>query len=467
MMKRLAVLGDKLVTGQSTEDLLAKANEPAREALSLHPYYRGKVQMMPKCSVRSLEDFSIWYTPGVAAPCRAIDHESELVYDHTNKGNTIAIVSDGTRVLGLGDIGPEAGMPVMEGKALLFKYFGGVDAVPLCLRTKDADEIVHTVELIEPSFGGINLEDIAQPKCFRILDRLRDELAIPVWHDDQQGTATVLLAGLINALELAGKNLDEVRIAMVGAGAANVAAFRLLTAAGVDAGAIVACDSRGVLHSKRSDIEAVQAEYPDKWRICEQSNAEGVTGGIAESMRGADAVVAFSAPQPGIIEPRWIEQMAARPIVFACANPAPEIWPWQARAAGAFIVATGRGDFPNQLNNSLCFPGMFRGVLDVRAHTITDEMAIAAAWTLADFAQARGISEENILPRMDEWDAHPRIAAAVGIKAQAQGIARLTRSATVLYEEARLAIENARDATAVLMREQIIPDPPVKISSAS
>jgi malate dehydrogenase (oxaloacetate-decarboxylating) len=455
------------MTDQKTNSLLAKANEPAQEAMRLHPYYRGKVQMMPKCSVSGLEDFATWYTPGVAAPCRAIEHEPELVYEHTNKGNTIAIVSDGSRVLGLGDIGPEAGLPVMEGKALLFKYLGGVDAVPLCLRSKDADEIVRTVKLIEPGFGGINLEDIAQPKCFRILDRLRDELAIPVWHDDQQGTATVLLAGLINALKLAGKDMDSVRIAMVGTGAANVAAFRLLTAAGVDPGAIVACDSCGVLHRNRSDLESVQAEYVDKWRICEQSNAEGVTGGIAEAMRGADVVVAFSAPQPGIIEPQWIETMAARPIVFACANPAPEIWPWQARDAGAFIVATGRGDFPNQLNNSLCFPGMFRGVLDVRAGRISDEMALAAAWTLAEFAQARGIDEENILPRMDEWDVYPRVAAAVGCTAQAQGIARLERSEAVLYEEARLAIGNARDATTVLMREQIIPDPPAKNSQST
>jgi malate dehydrogenase (oxaloacetate-decarboxylating) len=452
------------VTDRSTRDLLEKASAPAAEALRLHPYYRGKVQMMPKCSVRGLEDFSTWYTPGVAAPCRAIEQQPDLVYEHTNKGNTIAIVSDGTRVLGLGDIGPEAGLPVMEGKALLFKYLGGVDAVPLCLRTRDADDIVRTVKLIEPGFGGINLEDIAQPKCFGILEKLRKELTIPVWHDDQQGTATVLLAGLINALKLVGKDLGEVRIAMVGAGAANVAAFRLLTAAGVDPKAIVVCDSRGILHAKRGDVESVQEKYVDKWRICEQSNAEGITGGIAEAMRGADVVVAFSAPQPGIIEPQWIETMAERPIVFACANPMPEIWPWQARESGACIVATGRGDFPNQLNNSLCFPGMFRGVLDVRARSISDEMAMAAAWTLAEFAQARGIDEENILPRMDEWDVHPRIAAAVGREAQAQGIARLERSQAVLYEEAQLAMRNARDATAVLMREQIIPDPPAKES---
>ena len=227
------------MSDSNARDAIAKAQAPAEEALRLHPFYRGKVQMMPKCRVRGLEDFALWYTPGVAAPCRAIAKDPENVYQHTNKGNTIAIVSDGTRVLGLGDIGPEAGLPVMEGKALLFKYLGGVDAVPLCLRTRDPDELVRTVELLEPTFGGINLEDIAQPKCFGILDRLRETLAIPVWHDDQQGTATVLLAGLSNALEIVGKDIARVRITMVGAGAANVAGYRLLTAAGVDPGAIV------------------------------------------------------------------------------------------------------------------------------------------------------------------------------------------------------------------------------------
>jgi malate dehydrogenase (oxaloacetate-decarboxylating) len=467
IMHAYAESREQPMTEPSTKDRLARATAPAEEAMRLHPFYRGKVQMMPKCSVRGLEDFATWYTPGVAAPCRAIAEDPALVYEHTNKGNSIAIVSDGTRVLGLGDIGPEAGLPVMEGKALLFKYLGGVDAVPLCLRTTDPDELVHTVKLIEPAFGGINLEDIAQPKCFRILDALRAELAIPVWHDDQQGTATVLLAALVNALRVVDKDIAAVRIAMIGVGAANVAAFHLLTAAGVDPGGIVACDSNGVLHAKRGDLEAVQEDYADKWRICRQSNADNVTGGVAQAMRGADVVVAFSAPQPGIIEPQWIKNMAARPIVFACANPEPEIWPWEAREAGAAVVATGRSDFPNQLNNSLCFPGMFRGVLDVRARSISDEMAMAAAEALADFAQARGVDADNILPRMDEWDAHPRVAAAVGIKAQAQALAGLRRSEAVLFEEARLAIRNARDATTVLMREQIIPDPPAKGSPDS
>ena len=256
----------------SKEELLAKANMPAEEALRLHTFYNGKVQIVPKCRVQNLKDFSIWYTPGVAAPCQAISKDPELVYQHTNKANTIAIISDGTRVLGLGDIGPKAGLPVMEGKALLFKYLGGVDAIPICLDTKDPDEIVRVAKVLEPSFGGINLEDIAQPKCFRILDQLRERASIPVWHDDQQGSATVLLAGLINALKILGKEMSAVRIAMIGMGAANVATYRLLKACGADLDRIVACDSKGILHKNRKDIEGRQAEFGDKWMVCQETN---------------------------------------------------------------------------------------------------------------------------------------------------------------------------------------------------
>jgi malate dehydrogenase (oxaloacetate-decarboxylating) len=426
--------------------------------MRLHALCRGKMQTLPKCPVRGFEDFAIWYSPGVAAPARAIAADPDLAWVHTNRANTIAIVTDGTRVLGLGDIGPTAALPVMEGKALLFKYLGGVDAVPVCLATRDPDELIRTVALLEPAFGAINLEDIAQPKCFRILDELRARMSIPVWHDDQQGTATALLAGLLNAAKIVGKDPRRMRIAMVGMGAANVACYRLLTANGVDPGGIVACDSRGTLHGDRHDIERRQDEYRDKWRVCLESNADRIVGGVREALRGADACVAFSRSGPGVVEPDWVRAMARDAVVFACANPVPEIWPWEAAAAGARIVATGRSDFPNQLNNSLVFPGLFRGALDVRARTITDEMASAVAHALAEFAEQRGLREDDVLPRMDEWDVHPRLAVVAATAAQAQGVARVARSAAEIEAEARRVMAAAREATAVLTRAGLIPD---------
>ena len=439
---------------------VTKAEQPLTEALRLHPFYRGKVQIMPKCPIRSDADFAVWYTPGVAAPCRAIHDTPELVYEHTNKANTIAIVSDGSRVLGLGDIGPEAGLPVMEGKALLFKYLGGVDAIPLCLRTKDPEEIIRAVELIEPSFGGINLEDIAQPRCFVVLDRLRSGLRIPVWHDDQQGSATVVLAGLTNALKVVGKDIRSTRIAMIGTGAANVAVFRLLMATGLDPAAIIACDSRGILHKRRADIEQRQEEFADKWRICSATNPDGIAGGPKEALRGADVCIAFSRPGPDLIAPAWIEAMAEDAIVFACANPVPEIWPWKAQAAGARIVATGRSDFANQVNNSLCFPGIFRGVLDVRARAITDEMAIAAAKALADLAEEQGMKEDHILPGMGEIEVAARVAAAVGVKAQDQGLAGKRLSVEELHGKATQTIRTVRQANQLLLEQGVIPPAP-------
>ncbi len=444
------------------EELLAKAEKPAADAMRLHPFYRGKVQVVSKCTVRDFQDFAIWYTPGVAAPCRDIEAHPEKVWEHTNRGNTIAIVSDGTRVLGLGDIGPEAGLPVMEGKALLFKYLGGVDAVPIVLGTKDPDVLIETVKVLEPSFGGINLEDISQPKCFRILDTLRAEMAIPVWHDDQQGTATVLLAGLINALKIVGKEMSGIKLAMIGVGAANVATYRLLKASGVDVGGIVACDSKGTLHPGRGDIEERQDESVDKWRICQETNAEGIVGGAAEAMRGADVMIALSRPGPGTVKPEWVAGMAKDAIVFPCANPIPEIWPWEAKEAGARIVGTGRSDFPNQINNSLGFPGIFRGVLDVRARTITDEMAIAAAEELATCADERGIHEEYLIPTMDDWDVFPREAVATAMKAQEQGLALLEKTPGELYAQAETTIRQARETVQVLMRERLIPNPPAE-----
>jgi malate dehydrogenase (oxaloacetate-decarboxylating) len=437
---------------------LARAAQPAADAMRLHALCRGKMQTLPKCPVRGFEDFAVWYSPGVAAPARAIAADPDAAWIYTNRANTIAIVTDGTRVLGLGDIGPTAALPVMEGKALLFKYLGGVDAVPVCLATRNADELIRTVALLEPAFGAINLEDIAQPKCFRVLDELRARLSIPVWHDDQQGTATAVLAGLLNAAKVVGKDPRRMRIAMVGMGAANVACYRLLAANGVDARGIVACDSRGTLHRGRDDIERHQEDYRDKWRVCLESNADGVVGGVREALRGADACVAFSRSGPGIVEPGWVRAMARDAIVFACANPVPEIWPWEATDAGARIVATGRGDFPNQLNNSLVFPGLFRGALDVRARTITDEMASAVARALAEFAEQRGLRDDDILPRMDEWEVHPRLAVVAAMAAQAQGLARVARAAEDLEREARRVMDAAREATAVLMRTGLIPD---------
>lgn len=418
----------------------------AEEAIRLHARYRGKVQVLPKCPVRGMADLAVWYTPGVAAPCRTIAVDPDAVWELTNRANTIAVVSDGSRVLGLGDIGPVAGLPVMEGKALLFKYLGGVDAVPLCLATRSAEELIRAVEVLQPSFGGVNLEDIAQPKCFTTLDRLRSSLEIPVWHDDQQGSATVLLAGLLNALRLIGKDLASVRLALVGFGAANVSVYRILKASGVDPGAIVACDSRGTLHPARHDIEEQAETFVDKWRACRESNADGVVGGVAEALRGADVCIAFSRPGPGTIAADWVAAMNPDAVVFACANPVPEIWPDDARAAGARIVATGRCDLPNQVNNSLGFPGIFRGVLDVRASRITDGMALAAAHELARFAVDRHLDESHLLPTMEEWEVFPLVAAATGMAAQDEGVAQLKAGADALHEQARRIIIEARQA---------------------
>lgn len=447
-------------TADDVQALLARAQKPSADALVLHPFYKGKIQVVPKCAVRDFNDFAIWYTPGVAAPCKAIHANPDLVYEHTNKGNLIAVVSDGTRVLGLGDIGPKAALPVMEGKALLFKYLGGVDTVPICLGTKDPDEIIQAVLWLQPSFGGINLEDLSQPKCFRILDTLRERAEIPVWHDDQQGTATVTLAGVINALRIVGKAMDQVRIVFQGFGASNVACARLLFAAGARPENCIAVDSRGILHPDRPDLQARKMEFAEKWRMANITNKEGRTGDIAEALKGADICIALSTPGPGTLRPEWVKQMADDAIVFAMANPVPEMWPWEAKAAGVRIFATGRSDFPNQVNNSLGFPGIFRGALDVRARTISDEMCIAAAQALADMALERGLDEEHILPTMDDWEVFPREAVAVGMKAQEQKLARLHISADDLYRQATDIIAQARELTQWMMRQGFIPSPP-------
>ena len=413
--------------------------------------------MQAKVPVGGLDNLAVWYSPGVAEPCRAIVADPDAVFSYTNRGNTVAIVSDGSRVLGLGDIGPEAGLPVMEGKALLFKLLGGVDAVPLCIGVHEPSEIVHAVEMIEPSFGGINLEDIAQPKCFTILDQARRRLSIPVWHDDQQASATVALAALLAALEVVGKPLDRIRLVLFGMGAANVATYRLLTAYGLDPKAITACDTGGVLHAGRADIERQQTLFPDKWRVCSESNGDLRRGDADAAFDGADVCIAFSHSGPGVIRPESIRKMASDAIVFACANPIPEITPELARGAGARIVATGRSDFPNQVNNSLVFPGIFRGVLDVRARTISDSMAIAAARELLAAAQDRGLAADRLLPTMDDWTVAARLAAATGSAAVAEGLARNPMSRSELERHALDVIGKARASIERLVDAGLIP----------
>lgn len=445
---------------KTTEELLAKARKPAEDAMKLHPFYRGKIQTVPKCVVRDLNDLAIWYTPGVAEPCKAIKEDKEKVYEFTNKWNTVAVVSDGSRVLGLGDIGAEASLPLIEGKALLFKYLGGVDAVPICLDTKNPDEIIQAVKWLQPSFGGINLEDISNPKCFYILDTLRKEMNIPVWHDDQQGTAAVVLAGLVNALKIVGKKKKEVSLVIIGVGAANIAIARILYTDGFKPENTIFVDSKATLHTGRADLEQKQAENPYKWDLCQKTNPEKRTGGIREALKGADVCISLSQSGPNIIKPEWVRAMAKEAIVFACANPIPEIWPWEAKEAGARIVATGRSDFPNQVNNSIGFPGIFRGTLDVRAKTITDEMGIAAAYELAKCAEEKGINEDYIIPTMEEMEVFIREAVVVGMKAIEQGVAREKLSREELTERAEKMIKGAREATTLLMKAGLIPPVP-------
>ena len=391
----------------------------------------------------------------------AIHREAELVDQLTSKGNTVAVVSDGSRVLGLGNIGAKSGFPVMEGKALLYKYLGGVDSVAIMLNDQDPDSIIRTVLNLQSSFGGINLEDLAQPKCFRILDTLRREAEIPVWHDDQQGTATVTLAGLINALDITGRRIEDVRIAFIGAGAANVACARLIFARGADPRKCTVNDSRGILTTDREDLVRNRNEYPEKWQLAEITNADGRRGDIAAAMEGADVVISLSTPGPGTILPEWIRRMAPNPIVFPEANPVPEIWPWEAQEAGAAVVATGRSDFPNQVNNSLCFPGIFRGALDVGASGISDPMCFAAAEAIAARARRhKDYGPQRIMPTMEEWELFGDIAADVGVQAQHEGIARYTLSAEQLRQGALQRIRRSQEITRMMMEQGFIPPPP-------
>ena len=437
-----------------------KTDALGRRAVELSRYYHGKVETVPKVPVRSLRDFALWYTPGVAEVSRAIQADPALAFDLTGRWNTIAIITDGSRVLGLGDIGPEAALPVMEGKALLFKWLGGVDAVPLPIVTKSAEAFVATVESLAPAFGGINLEDIASPKCFGILESLQARLPIPVWHDDQLGTAAATIAGLLNALELTGRTVRGVRTVLLGAGAANLATARLLLALGHDPHRLTLVDQRGILHAERNDVDELMLRNPWKYRLALRTNGGGRTGDLASALAGADVLLAASTPDPNTVRPEHVRAMARSPIVFALANPVPEIWPEVATAAGAAIVATGRSDFPNQVNNSLIFPAVFRGVLDSRARAIPDEIVLAAAQELARRAQDHGLSASHLLPTMEELDVFPHVAAAVGDAAVTLGIAGRRRSHAEFLERARAVMGRSARLVRALARARLTPPLP-------
>ena len=383
--------------------------------LEKHTEWKGKIEVKCRAAVDSSEALSIAYTPGVAAPCLEIQKDPDKSYDLTRRWNTVAVVTDGTAVLGLGDIGPEAGMPVMEGKCVLFKAFGDVDAIPLCIRSKDVDEIVNTVRLLAGSFGGINLEDISAPRCFEIEKKLKECCDIPIFHDDQHGTAVITLAGLINALKVVGKKIEDIKIVTSGAGAAGIAIIKLLMAMGLKN--VIMTDRKGAIYEGRDGLNPVKEE------MAKITNSGHEAGSLADVIRGADVFIGVSAP--GTLTQDMVRSMARDPIVFACANPTPEIFPDEAKAAGAAVVSTGRSDFPNQVNNVLCFPGIFRGALDVRASDINDEMKIASAKALAALVSDEELSADNILPKAFDPRVRDAVAEAAAKAAVASGVARI------------------------------------------
>jgi len=434
--------------------------ESSRKALVYSKFYGGKVGVAPNVPVRSLDDFAIWYTPGVAAVSRAIEADPDLSFDYTGRWNTVAVVTDGSRVLGLGNIGPEGALPVMEGKALIYNYLGGVNAIPLPARVGSEEELIAFVKALEPSLGGVNLEDIESPKCFEVLDRLRAEMKIPVWHDDQQGTAGVTLAALYNALEVTDRKLKGSRIVLFGAGAANVAAERLLVEAGADPRDLVVLDSKGILYPEREDVDQLMLRNKWKYEIAIHTNGDRITGGLEEALEGADVLVAAAGQGPDMIKRDQVARMNKRAITFFLANPVPEMLPDSAHKAGAEVVATGRSDYPNQVNNSLLFPAIFRGALDARAKTITDPMVIDAAAELAAFAREKGISKNYIIPTMVQWEVYPRVAAAVGQAAVREGQARRRLSRKESLRVATEMIERSRKIMNCLRNNGIIRDPP-------
>ena len=388
----------------------------AEESLKLHEQWKGKIEVIAKVPVATKDDLSLAYTPGVAQPCLEIQKDLDKSYDLTLRHNLCAVITDGSAVLGLGDIGPEAGMPVMEGKCVLFKAFGGVDAIPLCVKTKDVDEFVNAVYLISGSFGGINLEDIAAPRCFEIEEKLKAKCDIPIFHDDQHGTAVITLAGLSNALKVVGKKLEDVKIVTSGAGAAAIAIVKLLLTAG--AKNVVMCDRTGAIYKGRE-----KGMNPVKEQMAEKTNPGMIKGSLADAIKGADVFIGVSAP--GTLTKDMVRTMNKDAVIFACANPTPEIFPDEAKEAGARVVSTGRSDYPNQINNVLAFPGIFRGAFDVRASQINEEMKLAASKALADLVSPEELSENYIIPAAFDKRVGPAVAKAVADAARATGVARI------------------------------------------
>lgn len=404
--------GDGSLVLEGSEDQLMDAKE---FALKKHEEWQGKIEVTPRCEVESMEDLAVAYTPGVAQPCLAIKDDIDLSYKYTRRSNLVAVVTDGTAVLGLGDIGPEAGMPVMEGKCVLFKRFGNVDAFPLCIRSKDVDTIVDTVALLAGSFGGVNLEDIAAPRCFEIEKKLKERCDIPIFHDDQHGTAVVVLAGLINALKLVDKKIEDIEVVVSGAGAAGIAITKLLMQTGLKN--VILCDRTGAIYKGRDNLNPIKAE------MAEVSNRLMKKGTLKDVIEGADVFIGVSGP--GVLTKEMVSMMADKPIVFAMSNPVPEILPEDAKEAGVAVMATGRSDYPNQINNVLAFPGIFRGALDVRASDINEEMKLAAAKAIAEIVTDADRSCDYIIPDSFNKKVTAAVAAAVSKAAKETGVARI------------------------------------------
>jgi malate dehydrogenase (oxaloacetate-decarboxylating) len=460
---------DELFPSDFSQEQIAKAKTVFLKELaySSHKFYGGKMQTLPKAGIYGFNWFNVYYTPGVSKVSTSIRDNNDASFELSNRGNMVAVVSDSTRVLGDGDCTPPGGLGVMEGKAYLMKYLAGVDAVALCVDSynkdgeHDPDKIIEFVKMLQPSFGAVNLEDISQPNCYKVLDTLREECDIPVWHDDAQGTGSVTVAGLINSLRIVKKDIKDIKIVLYGAGASNATIARLILHTGADPDKMVIFDSKGGLHKDREDIKADKRFYR-KWELCEKTNPNKIND-VQEACTDADVLIALSKPGPDTVKPEWIKAMGTKPIVFTCANPVPEIYPYAAKEAGAYIVATGRGDFPNQVNNSLGFPGILKGALLVQAKKITDEMAVTAAYSMANYAERRGISADDIMPKMDETEIFAHVAADVAMEAIKNGVARVHLTWDEVFDQTLRDIKNTRATIDLMMKNNLIQEPDIKI----